>query len=156
MEVGLTQKGARAASPFGSPQNDAAEPAQDDVRAALHALLDALDRQGYAFVTSTPASHAHVVARPDRQHARSLRDVFGWSLPFDADLLAPELFGALHDAGVLVQRDDGRFASPALGCRLWYHELDADIFGEELANEAYADVERIAAVGACVVREEGQ
>lgn len=45
-------------------------------------------------------------------------------------------------------------ALPALGCSLWYHELDPDIFGEELGNEAYADVERIAAVGACITRVE--
>ncbi|MDF2638720.1 MAG: hypothetical protein K0R64_1704 [Novosphingobium lindaniclasticum] len=45
-------------------------------------------------------------------------------------------------------------ALPALGCHLWYHELDPDIFGEELGNEAYVDVERIAAVGACITRVE--
>lgn len=43
-------------------------------------------------------------------------------------------------------------ALPALGCRLWYHELDPDIFGEELGSEAYAGVERIAAVGGCITR----
>jgi methylase of polypeptide subunit release factors len=36
--------------------------------------------------------------------------------------------------------------------RLTYEELDPDIFGGELRREAYADVERIAAVGAVIQR----
>lgn len=39
---------------------------------------------------------------------------------------------------------------PGLGCTLDWRELDPDIFGEELAKPAYADVERIAAIGAVV------
>ncbi len=35
-----------------------------------------------------------------------------------------------------------------LGCTLRYRELDPDIYGEELEKPAYADVERIASVGA--------
>jgi methylase of polypeptide subunit release factors len=41
---------------------------------------------------------------------------------------------------------------PALGCSLRYEELDPDIFGEELEEPAYAEVERIAAVGAVITR----
>jgi methylase of polypeptide subunit release factors len=39
---------------------------------------------------------------------------------------------------------------PALRCTLRWRELDPDIFGEELAKPAYAEVERIAAIGAVV------
>ena len=39
---------------------------------------------------------------------------------------------------------------PALGCTLRYREIDPDVFGEELERPAYADVERIAVVGAVV------
>ena len=39
---------------------------------------------------------------------------------------------------------------PALRCSLRWRELDPDIFGEELAKPHYADVERIAAIGAVV------
>lgn len=39
---------------------------------------------------------------------------------------------------------------PALGCTLRYREIDPDLFGEELDKPAYADVERIAAIGAVV------
>lgn len=42
---------------------------------------------------------------------------------------------------------------PALGCTLRYREIDPDIFGEELEKPAYADVERIAAVGAVIAKE---
>jgi hypothetical protein len=41
---------------------------------------------------------------------------------------------------------------PALGCTLRYRELDPDVFGEELVKPAYAEVERIAAIGAVVER----
>jgi methylase of polypeptide subunit release factors len=39
---------------------------------------------------------------------------------------------------------------PALGCSLRYAELDPDVFGEELEKPAYADVDRIAIVGAVI------
>lgn len=43
-------------------------------------------------------------------------------------------------------------ALPARGCTLDWRELDPDIFGEELDQPAYADVERIAAIGAVVTK----
>jgi SAM-dependent methyltransferase len=39
---------------------------------------------------------------------------------------------------------------PALGCSLRYAEIDPDIFGEELDKAPYAEVERIAAIGAVI------
>jgi len=39
---------------------------------------------------------------------------------------------------------------PGLGCSLSYREIDPDIFGEELERDSYAEVERIAAVGAII------
>lgn len=41
---------------------------------------------------------------------------------------------------------------PQLGCTLRYFEIDPDIFGEQLDRPGYEDVERIAAVGAVIVR----
>jgi methylase of polypeptide subunit release factors len=67
-----------------------------EAHAALLSLLAALDADGYDFVTPTPATHARVVARPDRREARTLRDIFGWSLPFARDLLPAPLFNALE------------------------------------------------------------
>jgi hypothetical protein len=43
-------------------------------------------------------------------------------------------------------------ALPALGCALSYRELDPDVFGEELEQPAYGDVERIAAVAALIAK----
>jgi methylase of polypeptide subunit release factors len=111
MDLAFANGDARGATSSDEPQGVVPLGAADALRAALHSLLDQLGRRDYSFVTSTPTSHARVVARPDRQHAGSLRDVFGWSLPFDAELLAPEMFEPLHDAGVLVRQDDGRFKS---------------------------------------------
>lgn len=39
---------------------------------------------------------------------------------------------------------------PGLGCSLRYREIDPDVFGEELEKPAYADVDRIAVVGAVI------
>lgn len=41
---------------------------------------------------------------------------------------------------------------PRLGCSLRYGEIDPDIFGEELDEPPYREVERIAAVGAVIRR----
>jgi hypothetical protein len=71
---------------------------------ALLSLLAALDADGYDFVTPTPATHARVLARPGRREARSLRDVFGWSLPFARELLPPGMFDALKNTDALEAR----------------------------------------------------
>jgi len=44
-------------------------------------------------------------------------------------------------------------AVPAHGLKLDYRLLDPDIYGDELETPAYAGVDRIAAVGACVVSD---
>jgi methylase of polypeptide subunit release factors len=71
----------------------------------LAALLQALDREGYAFTTVTPASHARYLARRERGLARDLRDLFGWSLPFARDLLPAELLNLLREGGALVEKE---------------------------------------------------
>lgn len=43
-------------------------------------------------------------------------------------------------------------AMAAAGCTLSYREIDPDVFGEELDKPAYADVDRIAVVGAVAVK----
>lgn len=69
---------------------------------ALVALLNHLRDSGYQFVTPTPLTHQRVVKRRNGAPAASLRDVFGWSLPFEAALLAPSLFALMRQAGVLL------------------------------------------------------
>jgi hypothetical protein len=89
-------------------------------------------------------------------------DLYGARLSLDwvvagARKLAPGGRLILHTGVSIVDGQDVlrphlEQALPGLGCSLWYHELDPDIFGDELDKPAYADVERIAAVGACVTR----
>lgn len=69
--------------------------------AAILQLLAALAGEGYGFTPVTPATHARVIARGDKQRATGLRDIFGWSLPFAPDLLPRELLGSLDRAGLL-------------------------------------------------------
>ena len=40
----------------------------------------------------------------------------------------------------------------ANGCRLRYREIDPDVFGEELENPAYQEVDRIALIAAVFER----
>ena len=105
---------------------------------ALCELGRLLAREGYRFVTPTPETHARVIAR--RSEARDLRDVFGWSLPFRADLLPPAWLALLREAGVLHEqaallRAEVRFST--LGERLWVHsayptlQADAVFFGPD-------------------------
>lgn len=76
-------------------------------REPLLALLKALEARGYDFVTATPATHARVLNRPDRQIAGALRDVLGWSLPCPPDLIEPDLRDLLEAAQALAQDGDG-------------------------------------------------
>jgi len=108
---------------------------------ALLQLIDGLRERAYCFVTPTPATHARVVARSGRERARSLADIFGWSLPFDPDLLEPELLGALELAAMLQPTGDGLArsqlrASTLMGDTYLHsayptHERDAVFFGPD-------------------------
>jgi len=71
----------------------------------LAALLEALDQEGYAFTTVTPATHQRVLARRPGEAARDLRDVFGWSLAFSRDLLPGDMLEMLREGGALEERN---------------------------------------------------
>lgn len=115
----------------------------------LIALLAALKRAGYRFVTPTPATHERVIARPEKQRARDLRDVFGWNLPFEPDLLDPEPIellerGSALDSDGSLLRSKLRVAS--LGDWLFLHscfptsQRDAVFFGPD--SYRFADLIR--------------
>jgi methylase of polypeptide subunit release factors len=78
-----------------------------DQREPLLDLLRFLDDESYDFVTATPNTHARVVARPERQTGRTLRDLLGWSLPVASDALPGRVVAALEEAGRLTRRPDG-------------------------------------------------
>jgi len=60
-------------------------------------------------------------------------------------------FGAAFAGGGAPALDAIAAECRARGAEFSCREIDSDVFGEELENEAYQDVERIAAVG-CVIR----
>ncbi len=82
-------------------------PPADPTDAALIRLVEAVAATGYAFVTPTPASHARVLGREPGSRSRSLRDVFGWSLPFEDGVIPGEIKALMGEAGVLVEAADG-------------------------------------------------
>lgn len=93
-------------------EKDGPVPVESSVscRNALFHLLEALRADHYSFVTVTPATHATIAARRRGGHAKSLRDVLGWSLPFASEIVTRplrDLRDLLDRAGVLVQRRDG-------------------------------------------------
>jgi methylase of polypeptide subunit release factors len=105
---------------------------------AAHALLNALEARGYHFITPTPATHARVIAR--RSEARDLRDVFGWSLPFQPDLIGPELIDLLNGIAALEERGPllaSKVRASNLGAHLFLHSAfpttahDAVFFGPD-------------------------
>ncbi len=80
-----------------------------DATTSTPALLE-LGRElaalGYAFTTVTPKTHERVNARSGNEIARDLRDVLGWSRPFDPSVLPPRVFELLEAAGVLAPEGD--------------------------------------------------
>ncbi len=112
----------------------------DEADEALLELLGHLRSTKYRFVTPTPETHRRVVARRGKSPARDLRDVFGWNLPFRADLLPPLLRERLGQAGIVVRdgehcRSGVRVSS--IGSRLFVHsayptvEKDAVFLGPD-------------------------
>ena len=111
---------------------------------ALCELGRALFARGYEFVAVTPDTHRRVLER-DPRPARDLRDIFGWSRPFEPAILPEDCRGLALEAGIIregVIRGDGelcrssvRFSS--LGGRLYVHSAfptdsaDAVFFGPD-------------------------
>lgn len=81
-------------------------------------LMSRLDRGGYAFTPPTPATHRRVVARRAGATAGNLRDILGWSLPFDPAQAPGFLVEALETAGLLTRLPDGRAKSAVRVARL--------------------------------------
>ena len=68
---------------------------------ALLNLGRGLKEGGYRFITPTPLTHERVYRRLATPLAMTLRDVFGWSMPFDQGLLPEALREELQQADVI-------------------------------------------------------
>jgi methylase of polypeptide subunit release factors len=105
-----------------SRRNDG--PRVSDLVQLRAALLKALQERAYSFITPTPATHARVLARDQKQAAHDLRDVFGWSLPFAQGVIANDLVALMRSAEMLDRRGDrfvSRFRVSSLGDDLVLH-----------------------------------
>ncbi|AVX89862.1 methyltransferase [Pseudomonas sp. VE 196-7] len=60
-----------------------------------------LQADGYRFITPTPLTHQRVNQRDEGQVADTLRDVFGWSRPFEPGLLSADEQRQLQEAQVI-------------------------------------------------------
>ncbi|WP_111643102.1 methyltransferase [Marinimicrobium alkaliphilum] len=103
-------------------------------------LALALKATGYAFTTVTPATHARVNSRLKNAWARNSTDVFGWSRPFKAGVIAPQLFEAMSAADLLNPHGEGwvsRVRASTLHGQLFIHSAypttatDAIFFGPD-------------------------
>jgi methylase of polypeptide subunit release factors len=126
LEAGVQVSRERPGHPVRAParEGDEATQALDPRDQALLELLRRLDALDYQFVPPTPATHARVVARPDRRTARTLRDVFGWSLPFPPGFLDPEVQALLERSEALERTADGarsRVRASRVRGRLFLH-----------------------------------
>ena len=120
------------------------ETAQD--RAFLH-LAEALRERGYHFITPTPLTHERVNSRVENALAKDLTDVFGWSRPFQHELLPTAIFSLMDQAGVLAPcetRWRSRVRLSSLDGQLFMHsayptdEPDAVFFGPDTYRFANA------------------
>ncbi|WP_416397225.1 methyltransferase [Allohahella sp. A8] len=68
----------------------------------LLALGRYLIASGYHYTVVTPATHEFNNARAGSRRAQDLRDVFGWSRPFERAIVGDELFEQMHRAEVLL------------------------------------------------------
>lgn len=83
------------------------EAAQDR---ALLRLVQLIRDRGYHFVTPTPLTHERVNQRLENATATDLAGVFGWSRPFQHELLPPALFSLMDQADAL-ERSGSRWHS---------------------------------------------
>lgn len=133
----------------------------------LVALGRWLQTRDYRFITCTPTTHARVNARPGAQQAHDLRDVFGWSRPFAADLVPPPVLQWLQEAGMLLQ--EGNWVRSAvrfsfLGGQLYAHssyptvDAQAVFFGPDsyrFANWIESELRREPLPGAARILDVG-
>ncbi len=125
--------------------------------AALLELGRALQSARYRFTTVTPATHSRIKRRCDHVWARDLADIFGWSRPFHADALSPDMLALMIRAGIAQPHRDGwrsTLRASTLDGQLYFHsayptsESDAVFFGPDTYRFARALRGELAAIAA--------
>ena len=120
-----------------------------DTERALLELARLLRSEGYAFTTVTPATHERVNRRAPNARATDVAGVFGWSRPFQPDILAPRVWELMQRAEIAVPCGDAWKSSLRLSSlqgRLFWHsafptlQADAVFFGPDTYR--YADALR--------------
>lgn len=74
-------------------------------------LLQALNLRGYSFVTPLNTTYRTIRSQPEKQAARDLRDVLGWSLPYRPGAIDSEIEAMLEHAGCVRDTPLGRVAT---------------------------------------------
>ncbi|MEX1147129.1 MAG: class I SAM-dependent methyltransferase [Sphingomonadales bacterium] len=107
-----------------------------------------LRARGYEFTTPTPLTHQRILTRRAGETARDTRDVFGWSLPFEPDVLDVDCLALLRDADLVDELGNGllksRIRFSSLGTMLFAHSAfptsgaDAVFFGPDTYRFARA------------------
>ncbi|VXA58327.1 conserved hypothetical protein [Acinetobacter proteolyticus] len=109
---------------------------------SLLSLLHFLKEQHYRFTVITPQTHQRIFMRKINlsSEPRSLKDIFGWNLPFHPEDLDPQLFNTLKKA-LLIRHVGDQWLSnirvAALEDELFIHsafptlEQDAVFFGPD-------------------------
>lgn len=67
-------------------------------------MLRLVSDTGYRFITTTPLTHQRLLDHRGGEPGTTLRDVFGWNLPFLAGAVPPELLDLMTHAEILVRR----------------------------------------------------
>lgn len=87
----------------------------------LQKLLSILAAQGYRFTTVTPLTHERYISYSEGS-ARDLKDVFGWSLPFEENILPPLVLELMANAELLTNTQG------LLKSKIRISSLDNDLF----------------------------
>ncbi len=88
---------------------------------SLVQVLQQVADSGYQFITPTPLTHQRVIGQ--RVGAgMTLRDIFGWNLPFAPDAVVPALLEAMNQADILQS------SGPLLRSAVRIATLNEDVF----------------------------
>ena len=114
---------------------------------ALVQILQFLNNNAYHFTTITPVSHQRLLDCRRGEWAKNLTDVFGWNLPFQADILPAYFFSLLHDQQLIQPFKKGWLSQirvSSLNDLLFIHssfpttQVDSVFFGPDTYRFIYA------------------